>query len=412
MVEINVYTQNIIGILKGVLLIPMATKDNKSHGNYVDISSNSQLQKVYKKKGKVKRIVIIVLSVLFLFSGSGLLYYYSVLESLNYNYIGPSDTSQNKDETGSGDVGSDLSNLTFDGKTLLSDSKILNVMLFGEDHAEGDANGRSDSMIMCSIDNRHKKIKLTTFMRDSWVNIPDYGYDKLTNAYAYGGAALTIQTIESNFGIKVDRYAVVDYDSFKSIVDVLGGVDIELTDDEIGYINFQMYINDKSGNTPRETITDSAGVVHLNGREALWYARDRGFDDPKYPGVIFEGDDWARTKRQRNFLNVVFSSLKDASLPQIISIVGEVGPLVTTNFKKDEITTLVAHSLTYLQYDVDQYFVPQGEIGNLWKYSDDPSNSYIEIIDMNTVRNDFAKFIFEDLIDVQSSSEGTEPTTE
>ncbi len=389
----------------------MATQDNKSRGNYVDISSNSQLKKVYNKNGRTKRILIIVISVLFLVFGSGLLYYYSVLESLNYSYISTgSDTS-----TSAGDIGSDTSNLTFDGQTLLSDSKILNVMLFGVDFAkEGEEHSRSDSMIMCSIDNRHKKLKLTTFMRDTWVNIPNHGYDKLTNSYSYGGAALTIQTIESNFGIKIDRYAVVDYESFRSIVDILGGVDIELTQDEIGYINFQMYINDDSGETPQETITDPPGVVHLNGREALWYARDRGFEDPeKYPGVVFEGDDWDRTRRQRNFLNTVFTSMKDASLPQIISIVSEVGPLITTNFKKDEITTLVANSLKYLQYDVEQYYVPQGELGNLWQYNkDEYENSYIEIIDMNTVRNDFAKFIFEDLIDIEYSSNTTSSTTE
>ncbi|MCH5300548.1 MAG: LCP family protein [Ruminococcus sp.] len=388
----------------------MATQNNQSRGGYVDISSNSQVKKVYNKKGRLKRVLIVLLSIIFLICGSGLLYYYSVLESLNYSFITP---AQTKNDTTGGDVGSESSNLTFDGQTLLSDSKILNVMLFGVDYSQEGENSRSDSMIMLSVDNRHKKLKLTTFMRDTWVNIPDYGYDKLTHAYSYGGAALTIQTIESNFGIKVDRYAVVDYESFRSIVDILGGVDIELTQDEIGYINFQMYINDKSGNTPRETITDSPGVVHLNGREALWYARDRGFDDENYPGVIFEGDDWDRTRRQRNFLSVVFSSMKDASLPQIISIVGEVGPLITTNFKKDEITTLVANSLKYLQYDVEQYCVPQGELGKLWKYSD-PSinNSYIEISDMNTVRNDFAKFIFEDLIDIESSTQATKSTAD
>lgn len=271
-------------------------------------------------------------------------------------------------------------------------------MLFGQDNSGGDENGNSDSMIMCSIDNRSKKIKLTTFMRDTKVQIPGYDSGKLTWAYAYGGPALAIQTIESNFGIKIDRYAVVDYDSFKSIVDIMGGVDIELTDDEIGYINWQMYINNQADD--RNTITDSAGVVHLNGIEALWYARDRGFYEPeKYPGVVFSGDDWDRTRRQRNFLSTVVSNLKNASLTQIVSIVSEVGPLITTNFKKDEITTLVANSLTYLQYDVEQYCIPPGDLGELWQYNRDGYlGSYIEIIDMDTVRSDLAKFVFENVI--------------
>lgn len=388
----------------------MANSNRHNDGGYVDISSNSQVKKVYKKKGRSKKIAIIALSIVFLLCGSGLLYYYSVLESLNYNFLGNTGT-ENKGETVDPAIGSETSNLTFDGKTLLSDSKILNIMLFGEDYSSGDENGRSDSMIMCSIDNRHKKIKLTTFMRDTWVNIPGHDYAKLNAAYMYGGPSLAIQTIESNFGIKIDRYAVVDYKSFVSIVDVLGGVDIELTDDEIGYINWQMYINDQADD--RNTITDSAGVVHLNGTEALWYARDRGFQDDKYPGVVFEGDDWDRTRRQRNFLSTVFSSIKGASLPQIISIVGEIGPLVTTNLKKDEITTLVANSLTYLKYDVEQYCIPQGDIGGLWQYNETENHeNYIEILDMDIVRNDFAKFTFEDLIDTTSSTEATKSSDE
>lgn len=388
----------------------MANSNRHNDGGYVDISSNSQVKKVYKKKGRSKKIAIIALSIVFLLCGSGLLYYYSVLESLNYNFLGNTGT-ENKGETVDPAIGSETSNLTFDGKTLLSDSKILNIMLFGEDYSSGDENGRSDSMIMCSIDNRHKKIKLTTFMRDTWVNIPGHDYAKLNAAYMYGGPSLAIQTIESNFGIKIDRYAVVDYKSFVSIVDVLGGVDIELTDDEIGYINWQMYINDQADD--RNTITDSAGVVHLNGTEALWYARDRGFQDDNYPGVVFEGDDWDRTRRQRNFLSTVFSSIKGASLPQIISIVGEIGPLVTTNLKKDEITTLVANSLTYLKYDVEQYCIPQGDIGGLWQYNKtENQEDYIEILDMDIVRNDFAKFTFEDLIDTTSSTEATKSSDE
>lgn len=388
----------------------MAVSDKHSRGGYVDISSNSQVKKVYKRKGRVKRVLIVIFSVLFLVSGSGLLYYYSVLSSLNYNFTG--NTVTNTKETTDPSLDSENSNLTYDGKTLLSDSKILNVMLFGQDYSDGDANGRSDSMIMCSIDNRHKKIKLTTFMRDTKVYVPGYDYCKLNAAYAYGGPALAIETIESNFGIKIDRYAVVDYDSFKSIVDIMGGVDIELTEDEIGYINFQMYINDQAND--RNTITSPAGKVHLNGQEALWYARDRGFYEPEeYPGVVFEGDDWDRTRRQRNFLSTVFGSLKSASLPQIISIVGEVGPLITTNFKKDEITTLVANALTYLKYDVEQYCIPQGELGGLWQYNRTGElGEFIEIIDMDRSRNDFAKFVFEDLIGTTSSTEATKSTAE
>lgn len=386
----------------------MASSNKRNQSGYVDISSNSQVHKVYKKKGRSKRILIVFLSIIFLISGSGLLYYYSFLESFNYNFTGNTVTKVNTDnkDTPDADIGSSTTSLTYDGKTLLSDSKVLNVMLFGEDKTGSEENGRSDTMIMLSIDNRNKKIKLTTFMRDTFVYIPGHDHGKLNAAYNYGGPALAIETIESNFGIKIDRYAVVDYESFKSIIDIMGGVDIELTEDEIGYINFQMYINGQADT--QYTITDPAGVVHLDGTQALWYARDRGFYEPEmYPGVIFDGDDWDRTRRQRNFLSTVFESMKSASLPQIVSIVSEIGPLVTTNFKKDEITTLIANATTYLQYDVVEYSIPGGYDvkGVTWDYTNDSYyGSCISIIDIDTVRKEFAEFVFEDLVRTSSSS--------
>ncbi len=378
----------------------MASSNKRNQSGYVDISSNSQVNKVYKKKGRTKRILIIALSIIFLISGSGLLYVYSFLDSFNYNYSGETVkvNNGNKGDSTDANVGSGSTSLTYDGKTLLSDSKVLNVMLFGEDKTNGEENGRSDTMIMLSIDNRNKKIKLTTFMRDTFVYIPGYDHGKLNSAYQFGGPALAIETIESNFGIKVDRYAVVDYQSFKKIIDIMGGIDIELTEDEIGYINFQMWINDQA-DTPT-TITDPAGVVHLNGTEALWYARDRGFYEPeKYPGIVFSGDDWDRTRRQRNFLSTTMSNLKSASLDQIIRMAGEIGPLITTNFKKDEITTLILNALTYLQYDVEEFSIPNGDLGGNWEYMNDSYyGSCIAITDLDAVRNEFAEFIFEDLV--------------
>lgn len=183
--------------------------------------------------------------------------------------------------------------------------------------------GRTDTMIMLSIDNIHKKIKLTSFQRDTYVYIPGNGYNKINASYSLGGAKLSIQTIEANFGIKIDRYAVVDFDSFIKIIDTLNGIDMEVTQDEIDYINYQMYKNDQSDTAT--TITDSPGTVHLNGQEALWYARDRGLtkgEDDNEIGI--DGDDWDRTSRQRKMLETLFDSMKSADLGQIVSIVSSI----------------------------------------------------------------------------------------
>lgn len=374
-------------------------------GSFVDISSNKQVIKFYNKKGRAKRVICIVLSVVFLLCGSGMVYYYSVLNSMNFKSIdNDEDTTLPTVEAFEGDA----TNLSLSDGDLLQDSKILNVMLFGEDNSKKTSSsgfGLSDTMIMMSIDNRHKKLKLTSFQRDTYLYIPGHGYNKLNASYTLGGAKLSIQTIEANYGIKVDRYAVVDFESFKEIIDTLGGIDIELTQDEIDYINYQMYKNGQV--SEYTTITDEPGVVHLNGQEALWYARDRGLtvgEDGNEIGI--DGDDWDRTSRQRKLLETLFNSMKSADLTQIISIVSAVGPLITTNLKKDEITALVSHSLTYLSYDVKQYYVPEE---GLWYYDDHTvidgkECSTIKISDLEAQRLKFASFVFEDLINVPTET--------
>lgn len=364
---------------------------NETKGNVVDISSNTQMLKLYNKKGRARRIVCLVLSIILLLGGAGSLYYYKLLDSLNFvaddeKKVQSATTAQN---VSSGDVIGD--------SELLQDSKVLNVMLFGEDNNHGDKYGRTDTMILLSIDNTHKKLKLTSFQRDTYVYIPGHGYNKINASYTLGGAKLSIETIEANFGVKIDRYAIVDFQSFIDIIDTLNGIDMEVTQDEIDYINYQMYKNGQVKG--RTTITDPPGIVHLNGQEALWYARNRGLTKGEDGNEIgLSGDDWDRTSRQRKLLETMVNRFKSADLGQIITIVNQVGPMVTTNLKKDEITALVANSLTYLNYKVVQNYIPKE---GLWYYNspDDESwdiaGSCICIADMTAQRKAFADFIYE-----------------
>ena len=366
-----------------------------SNGRYVDISSNTQVFKLYNKKGRALRILCLIFSILFLLGGGAMVYYYALLNSMNFeDFTAPSsDKSDSVSATVSAEMTGDGTQLTIGDGQLLQDSKVLNVMLFGEDNSDGDEHGRTDTMIMMSIDNWHKKLKLTSFQRDTYVYIPGYGQNKINAAYTYGGPKLTIETIETNFGIKIDRYAVVDFDSFIEIIDTLGGIDMEVTQDEIDYINYQMYKNEQVDNP--KTITAAPGMVHLNGQEALWYARNRGLSTNEDGNEIgIDGDDWDRTSRQRKLLEKMFNDLKGADLTKIVSIVSSVGPMVTTNLKKDEITALVSHAPTYLTYTVEQSYVPTE---GLWYYENNtPAGSVIAIADMNKQRLEFAKFIYED----------------
>lgn len=367
---------------------------------YTDISqfTNNTKQPKRQKAFTAKSAIAIILCVVLAISGGGMVIFYNTIASVNYKAVDDNSANSNTLINPNGEINVDLQS-----GQLLNDPNILNILIFGEDSVKGDeAHGRSDTMLMLSIDNRHKKLKVTSFMRDMWVTIPGtdangnpYGEDKINAAYTYGGPELSIKTVESNFGIDVDRYAVVDFKSFQAIIDALGGLDIELTDDEIGYINWQSYLNNQT--EERNELQDTAGIVHLNGRQALWYARDRGFQEDEYPGIVFEGDDFTRTQRQRKMFSTLVAKFKKANLAQIVRIVGEVGPMVTTNLKQDEITTLVAHSLTYLSYQLEDYSVPQE---GLWYYGTSiDGQQYLGLNDLNQSRTSLAKFIFQDTIE-------------
>ncbi len=362
----------------------MANKDTNT--NLVDISSNTQVLKLYNKKGRAKRIVCLVLSILLLIGGAGTLYYYKLLDSVNF-VADDNEASKTRATT----PNSDSSDIIADSQ-LLQDSKVLNVMLFGEDNSHGEKYGRTDTMILLSIDNTHKKLKLTSFQRDTYVYIPGNGYDKINSSYTLGGAKLSIETIEANFGVKIDRYAIVDFESFTNIINTLNGIEMEVTQDEIDYINYQMYKNGQT--TERHKITEKPGKVLLDGQEALWYARNRGLTKGEDGNEIgLDGDDWDRTSRQRKLIETMVNRFKTADLGQIISIVNQVGPMVTTNLKKDEITALVGNSLTYLNYEVIQNYVPKE---GLWYYDNNTdAGSVIAIADMGAQRKAFADFIYE-----------------
>ena len=194
---------------------------------------------------------------------------------------------------------------------------------------------------------------------------------------------------EKNYGIQIDRYAIVNFETFKEIVDIMGGVDVELTQEEIWYINDQIAQNGQTEYLPYDT---QPGMVHLNGQQSLWYARNRG---GYVNGTEYGGSDWDRVERQRNFLNSVMDELKNASLAEIVQIVNAVGPSITTNLKNSEITSLVASSLTYLSYDIEQLSMPTE---GTWSYGYNEAGSVILVNDWNRARYDLAKFIYEDSV--------------
>lgn len=391
----------------------------KYNDDFVDISSSANMKKVYgkeqrsaspKRKSKefVRRVFVLVLSVILLLSGSGLIFYYNMLDSLNYKALTPHTSETTAD-------GEPVVSIAGGASTLLSSDNVLNILLFGQDTAASSDNyGRSDTTILLSIDNINKKLKLTSFQRDTYVTIPDYGDYKINAAFTFGGERLAIDTIESNFGIKVDKYATVDFSSFKKVIEALGGVDIELTLEEIKYINAQIDVNHQTDVTSflEYDETKDLQMVHLDGYQALWYARNRG--EERLGGraeYTFSGDDWDRTSRQRNLIQTIIKNLReDASLTELVSVANKVGPLVTTNLKKGDITFLLSNMMTYMGYDMEEISMPTLDT---WRYGrTDDGQSVIAIDDWDAVRSDIAEFIYEDALSNDDTAEYGEDVAE
>lgn len=239
-------------------------------------------------------------------------------------------------------------NLEENEKELMSDDNVINILLIGCDARSKSARGRSDSMILMSINKNTKKIVMTSFLRDTWVSIPGVGSQRLNAAYVFGGPQLLIKTIKANFGIRVDKYARVNFYSFIDAIDSIGGVDINVTDEELEYLN--EYVSHENGLLGRDKQKDhlpESGKYTLNGVQALAYARIR-----------YVGTDFARTQRQRTVMNEIFRKAKALSLSELNDFLEKVLPNVTTNLEKGEIFSMILHANDYLSYERTEMSIP------------------------------------------------------
>lgn len=196
---------------------------------------------------------------------------------------------------------------------------IVNIMLVGQDARPGEPAQRSDSMILVTFNRKTKQIYLTSFLRDQYVQIPGFGNTKLCHAYSYGGMTLMNQTIENHYGIEIDGNVTFSFEGFKEIIDMLGGVEINLTWDEASALN-----NLES----KKEWRLKPGVQKLTGEQALRYARLRHIDS-----------DFQRAERQRKVIHSVIQAYKNCSLSEMMKILEETMPLITTNIPKNQIYT-------------------------------------------------------------------------
>lgn len=214
-----------------------------------------------------------------------------------------------------------------------ADSNVINVLLIGEEKMHDTVRGRSDSMMIATINQTQKSLKLTSVLRDCYVTIPEHGQGKLNSAYNIGGGPLLLQTIEQNFQVHLDGYARVDFDGFEAIIDKLGGVEIELTEGEANYLNR----GDKDYITESSNKNLVPGVNKMNGDQALGYSRIR-----YVKGIGGESNDFGRTNRQRTVLMAIFEKYKSSNLVELVTVTNELLTYITTNLTKGDILSYVA----------------------------------------------------------------------
>ncbi|GAA0866112.1 LCP family protein [Paraclostridium tenue] len=251
-------------------------------------------------------------------------------------------------------------------------SGITNILLVGTDGRTLEESSRSDSMMILTIDNKNKSLKLTSLARDTYVNIPGHGEQKLTHAYAYGGINLLVETIEDNFKLDIQNYAIVNFFSFMDIIDTLGGVVVDVKPNELNELNKfipECYKFDKNPNKGPIEYINNSGTQKLNGYQALSYGRIRKNDSAL-----------ERDRRQRAIIQGIIDGIKNLPVTKYPELVDSILPYIKTNMKPTTILSLGATALTIGDFNIKSLEFPMEKYstggiyknaGWVWRYDAD-----------------------------------------
>lgn len=297
-----------------------------SQSRTVDRDRNNASQGKKKKKHRLRKFLITILVLLALLAGGAYYLVGKVYTKMNYEEISSVTTAPMKQEG------------------------VVNILLIGNDSRENGEDGRSDAMILVSINHDTKKLYMTSLLRDMYVDIPGHKGNRLNAAYSYGGAELLMDTIEQNFDITINRYMLVNFEAFANLVDAVGGVKLELSKEEIEYVNAYLVEYNILTGRPEGTDymdTSTGGVVHLNGPQALAYSRNR-----------YLGTDFGRTERQRKVLEAVIKQLPATLLTNPVELMNGLLPNLTTNLTQKECYQLSLMGTQLLGYDLVQGSIP------------------------------------------------------
>lgn len=230
------------------------------------------------------------------------------------------------------------------------EEKIDHILLVGIDTRRSDFKyARADTIIIASINKNNSQIKLTSIMRDTYVKIPRRKNNRINASYAYGGAELLKETINKNFNLNIDKYIVIDFRGFKKVIDILGGLDVNLKKYEINELN-RCIVGLGGG---RSQFIRQSGLSHLNGEQALAYCRIRRVGN----------GDYERTERQRSIIKLIIEKVRELSFSQYPKIIANMYPYVRTNISNGECLKLIYRYYNVKDWKVSSMQIPTNQSG-------------------------------------------------
>lgn len=225
-----------------------------------------------------------------------------------------------------------------------------NILLLGVDSRTGSISGRTDTMILLSVDIEGNVIKMTSFLRDTYVSIPGYKNNRLNAAYVYGGFDLLAATFEENFGIRPDAYVAVNLSGLTRVIDELGGVYVDVNSKKIDRINAVIYWYNKQVlnlNNLRDGYLIKGGLQKLTGKQAEAWARYR-----------YSESDMQRAERQRQLISIIFEEICKMSLSELVSFAMDNIDLVKTNLGISDIISLAPAVLAMRDAEIRELQIP------------------------------------------------------
>lgn len=334
-------------------------QNNSNKYEYVDISDSSEdelealpgKEKKKNKKNKKKKtlaVLIALVLVLAIISGTLVGYYNSLLNSMSKSEL-------------------DMDNIGLSGDHF--HESVKNIAVFGLDSRDNNFDGRSDAIIIITIDDVHDKIKMTTVARDSYVEIEGNGKDKITHAHWFGGPELAVKTLNQNFNMEITDYVTVNFFGMVEIIDEIGGVELDVDTQEMNTINRDYAPELNSIGLDCERIT-TTGLQRLSGAQALAYSRNR----------YSSGGDIDRGNRQKEVLAAIYHSLTSINATQLHTLIKIVLDNCQTSLTNSEITKLASwaalnmpsiESLSLPDADCNPQYGDAGYVDGIWYFKYD-----------------------------------------